>query len=416
MLMFLMQPELRGYTGHPHQETLGWIDACRRRGVELEVFCSLRATTAVVDEIAAVPAFDATWEDVERFCRRDQFQDSTDPYSQPLTTFMIRQRGIVRGCAIAWASSSERPGLMVFPWADAALMNGVAEWLADVAMDERPSLAFNFAGPEPGWTVDRGDAGATGNFSFFRLAARRLAALAPPGRLLFTAVDSRLCQTISRIGQIDCRPAPLLQYYGDFDRAESAPTRSPTQRSTIGLLGHVRSEKGSSLMVDIIDAVCRASPGAGFRVQGVDEPTTREWAAQLRARGAHVHAEFNPGDPTRQDYVQRLASCDLILLPYLSPMYAVRPSGVFADALAMGLPVVAPAETWLADRLAEGWGAGETFGATEPQAIQMATSRALERLPMLKAKAEALKAEWRATHSVDAYMNQMQAWAGLGDA
>ena len=85
----------------------------------------------------------------------------------------------------------------------------------------------------------------------------------------------------------------------------------------------------------------------------------------------------------------------------------MRASGVFAEALGLGVPVVTAAETWSADRLAEGWGAGEVFDAYNAKAIQEAVSKALPQLSRLKTQAEAGAAAWRQAYSIGAHMDQM---------
>src|SRR5271168_3466112 len=74
MLMYLMQTYLNGYAGHPHQETLGWLEACRRREIEVKVFCDLSADASVVTEMSAVPAFGLLWSDVERFHEPNRYK------------------------------------------------------------------------------------------------------------------------------------------------------------------------------------------------------------------------------------------------------------------------------------------------------------------------------------------------------
>jgi hypothetical protein len=412
MSMFVMQPEMSDYTGHMHQETLGWLEAGRRHGVDIKVFCDLKATPAVIAETKATPVFGLIWPDVDRYCRRDQHLDATDPYGQRLTNFTILTRSIARGCAVAWASA-RRPKVVVFPWATAGNMNGAAEWLADLAPEDRPAMVFNFLGPDFSWKVDRDTGNASGDFSYFRFASRRLVALTPPGKLLFTAIDARLCALTAKLIEAECRPSPLPQYYGGL--SDMAADRDE-MGVTIGLLGDPRWDKNEALSVDIVDVVCRAEPRARFLVQARGDDMALALAKQFDARGAHIRVRVSSGPLPRDQYLRLVASCDLMLLPYVAERYAMRGSGIFCDSLAIGLPVVAPAETWLSDRLAEGWGAGETFGVTDLPSILAATQRAMASLPALKARAAGGAAGWRAKYSVGAYMDQIMAWKAESQA
>jgi hypothetical protein len=77
---------------------------------------------------------------------------------------------------------------------------------------------------------------------------------------------------------------------------------------------------------------------------------------------------------------------------------------VFSDAVGAGVPVVVPAETWMSDRLQEGFGAGVIFPDERPQVIARSIVAALDALPRLKASAASSAARWREAHSAQRYL------------
>ncbi|HEV7225875.1 MAG TPA: hypothetical protein VGN42_24425 [Pirellulales bacterium] len=83
--------------------------------------------------------------------------------------------------------------------------------------------------------------------------------------------------------------------------------------------------------------------------------SARAELARLADRGV---ALFNSA-LTPAQYRELLASGHLVVLPYDARAYAARSSGLFAEALAAGIPTVVPAETWMAQWSPQG--AGQTY-------------------------------------------------------
>src|SRR6185503_6537862 len=101
----------------------------------------------------------------------------------------------------------------------------------------------------------------------------------------------------------------------------------------------------------------------------IEEPeitSARAELARLADRGATLFDV--PVAPVQ--YRELLASGHLAVLPYDPRAYAARSSGVFAEAVAAGIPTVVPAGTWMARRTPAG--AGLPFHKVEevPMLIQ----------------------------------------------
>jgi glycosyltransferase involved in cell wall biosynthesis len=93
-------------------------------------------------------------------------------------------------------------------------------------------------------------------------------------------------------------------------------------------------------------------------------------------------------------------SLDLVVIPYVHDVYREATSGIFAEALALGKPVVVPSGTWMAQEL-ETAGAGMVFSREQPSGL---ADRVLEVARDMKAyaeRAEASRDAWRAFHSAD---------------
>jgi hypothetical protein len=55
------------------------------------------------------------------------------------------------------------------------------------------------------------------------------------------------------------------------------------------------------------------------------------------------------GTLSEADYRHLVSTPDIIVLPYRAVDFACRPSGVFSDAMALGIPIIVAAGTWMAD-------------------------------------------------------------------
>lgn len=406
--LFVMHNRLLAGVGHTYTESLGWRRLCRERGIALGLFANLWADKQVLADTGAQALFGFTDETARRFMSVEEARLPTSAELAPLQDFMLTSFEIAEGCRAAWTAAPEPPDAVIFPWASAGLLNGAAEWLAEIEPAARPGLVFNMLRPEPSWRISNDGREAYGDFSWFYFACRRLRSLARPGGLVFTAVAPRLARLISKAGEVDCRPAPLHKFYpSEPELAALRPAARPEGLSISALGPSHTFEKGWDLLPEVIGRVCAARPDADFFVQVEDRAHGEALSAALHAVGAPVRATILPGGLSTEDYFRRLISCDLVLLPYDSPVYGLMPSGIFADAVVCGTPVVAPAATWISDRLDEGWGAGVTFASPTPAAIAEAVLTASHQLGALRARAAGQGAAWREVHSLEAYLDHV---------
>ncbi|MBS0409855.1 MAG: glycosyltransferase [Proteobacteria bacterium] len=399
--LFVIHPELVAAAGHVYTESQAWRRLCQARGITLRLFGHRDCDPNVVKELGVEPVFGLTDEIAGRYMSAAERLAPQPADVLALTDFTLRGECMKAACEAAWASEETPPDLLVFPWVDAALVDGIAAWLAGVKPERRPRMLLNFVRPEPGWTADAGRDLVNGDFSYFRFATRRLRALAHPGQVALTAVEPRLCRLVSELAQMDCHPAPLHQYYPD---PAPQPAANPDGRVRIAFLGPDRPQKGGSQMADLIARICRIAPTARVFAQVTTRARADEIASAAAGVPTNAEIDLHIGGLSTEAYFQRLAETDLLVQPYEAAAYALMPSGIFADAAAVGVPVVTPGDTWMADRLTEGWSAGAIFHEAGSDAVIAAVYAALERLPTLQLNAVASTEAWRKAHSLEAYV------------
>ena len=129
-------------------------------------------------------------------------------------------------------------------------------------------------------------------------------------------------------------------------------------------LGDARHEKGYQLLPQIIDRMwadyaetnrvrfviqsdCHLRPAAA----GKQHPVYESRMALGRLPPEKVTLIDAPLESS--EFCRQTLQSDIGLLPYERSSYAVRCSGIFVDLLTIGVPMVVPAGSWLADQLAE---------------------------------------------------------------
>ena len=103
------------------------------------------------------------------------------------------------------------------------------------------------------------------------------------------------------------------------------------------------------------------------------------------------------------EYRNLLESSSLILLPYELLWYHSQTSGVFAEALSLGIPVIAPKGTWMSDMLGRS-DAGITFAPNDILSLADAISEAIDRIEELTESASKFSINWNKYHNIENFV------------
>lgn len=129
---------------------------------------------------------------------------------------------------------------------------------------------------------------------------------------------------------------------------------------TISYIGDARDEKGFQHLAQLVGDIRAAGFLEGqvrFRFQSnfnipLGEAGSRIAKAQLSLM-TKDGVELLEGPFASEEYTDLVNNSDIILVPYDENNYYARSSGVFAEALAAGVPVVYPAKSWMGRELLE---------------------------------------------------------------
>jgi glycosyltransferase involved in cell wall biosynthesis len=206
-------------------------------------------------------------------------------------------------------------------------------------------------------------------------------------------------------------PIPLSDslYSDRNEEADCLATRYPlmdASRLRIGYLGDARAAKGFPLLAAAVRAVEEKRLAARFLIQcpraasGDTQASPPDGLPDLQKLAAQP--KFNLtliGEKlSTAAYGELARQIDLILLPYLHDTYRAATSGIFAEAMALGTPVVTSSDTWMADEIRRS-GAGVIFRRDRPSDFAGAVLEAVARHPELKARAVAASTPWRKFHN-----------------
>jgi glycosyltransferase involved in cell wall biosynthesis len=151
---------------------------------------------------------------------------------------------------------------------------------------------------------------------------------------------------------------PVLPFFSPMG-VRKAPVKTATNSANVKIVYPTavpNREKGFDLVVGLaerlgrcdVEIIARETDAA---MNEVCLPTT-----QALAGGLHMVKSFMP----EAGYQAMLSSADIVLVPYAAWQFDTRTSGVVADAITLGIPMVGTRGCWIGDQIEQVRG-GETF-------------------------------------------------------
>jgi hypothetical protein len=395
--VFLVQDQFEDIDGHYFHECMAWREASAVLGVDLEIFASRGLAADFAAQVDAQRTFPSSEDKLRRF---PPSEDEASGGRRYFTDFLSRSYAIGEGCRRMNEAAGGEPDVVMFTFAEASVLNGAAEWLADLAPERRPTVVFNFHRQEIALQAEAGRTRLSGPAWPLTASAHRIRALMPADKLLLTAVDARLAVLLEAELGLRCVNSPMAQHFGVKERQDRG---AGAAHPVVSAMGIARITKGAERLAAIAFHLFAERPDVRFFLQCGTPSTAESFRQALKKADCDRELDIALKLSSEQ-YYQQVARSDLILMPYSAQIYAFQSSGVFSDAVGAGVPVVVPANTWMSDRLQEGFGAGAIFPDERPQVIARSIVAALDVLPRLKASAASSAARWREAHSAQRYL------------
>jgi len=167
-----------------------------------------------------------------------------------------------------------------------------------------------------------------------------------------------------------------------------------TELRKIGFFGYQRPEKGAALLPSLVPQLLHDGHEVIVQDSG-------EFVRAIPTQGLTVL----PYVPSLAD---EIAKCDLIVAPYDPAAYRTKGSGIVWDALASGVPVIAPAGTAIGT-LVQSNGAGILFGALEADDVYRSILEARRNYERISRAAFRASLEWCSRHGIRHFVSAMLA-------
>lgn len=272
---------------------------------------------------------------------------------------------------------------------------GLVRFLRGLPRGELPCVICNLMFP-PSF-VPWGSVSQDGK-EYFRRAFELAAPLT--GRILhFTVENEAMRAAYHQDFGLSTRILPLPFGDRELRQRKEGLTR-------IGFFGDSKCDKGFHLLPAAI-ALCRQEKlDAEFVVQIHHNHWEPRTIAADRALRALEGVRLLEGILSGEDYDSWLNQTDVILLPYDPIAFGpVRGSGIFAEAVAAGCPIVATQGTFAGFSIRNREAEGEVFTPHTSEALAAAITRLLPRLPACAARAAERAKDYANAHSPDAFVD-----------
>lgn len=383
---FLLQNGLKSSSSHFLQETLGWLHSLGAQDFEVVV----HGNSAFADATVAGTPVHRTFH-----VAPDSTVDAPLVYRR-LRSFMEGNALFALDCRVLEAAEPGADDLILIPYATENEMMGLAKWLhrRQLQGHATPRVAALIHRPDYDWRWNHETGALQGDLAAVAYACHTLRDVGGAARVALLTTTEGLARVLeSRVGVpfvAGCAPI----YYPP-EEAE-APLRWD-----FAFLGQMRPEKGSRILSAIVSGYLDARPDARIAIQ-CDSPGAPEAFMDGYADVAHhprIDWLMGPQDSTTFSRTLRGAAC--ILLPCEPERYQLRVSGIFAEALGAGRPVVVSSQTWMADMLRQDHGAGMAVRKLAPATFVRALLQVREHRDDVLRRARRQAAPWRAGQSIE---------------
>ena len=406
LLKFIcIHPRFASLTSHHFNESWGFTQEFRRRGKEFLLLINVNASRGIAAELRARAVID-------------------DPTFRLEWSFQERSRRFLNMLNAEVEANLAADDCVMLTVSTQLEAHALVRWLRELPRDKKPWVVILFLSDR--WNRSGREEYAR-QVAEFRILKAEIASLAPEDahRLIFCTLTDLLAEELGELLGTKVAVAPIPLPYDEYGAYASTKTGSTLRPSfpfrllrdlralggssaarlpRIAVLGGMRREKGSYLVADIIRA-CRPHVQVEFLIHLENNGLSPEEAGRLRRVAKERHVVAIPGQVSMAQYHATLKSADVALFPYEIIPYRKRNSGVFAEAVAYGKPVIATHGTWMAQQIEAGRAAGAISEDVRPDTFASAIARCIRDLEPLRQSALARSAEWRKTTGIPAFVD-----------
>lgn len=386
MKFIVVDSSLKDRIGHHYEYTRSLVSELRARGWKTAVYANRGIEPSIMEEVAATPAF------------RRTIYDGLLP--RPLSSQgidLLKNVSYFTELLDITEVNEEFDGIVLFHTTNLNQLFGIYTWGSLRLRNGRSKLVIllRFKLPESG----PGRAAYT-------VSLRLLKRLGD--RIVFLSDSRSLADDYARLAGIEVHVMPI-------PHVPDPGTWQIARRKTVQLFcpGIAREEKGFHLLPAVVEHFSHRSPDLRFVMQSIlHRPTAAVLTALRRIRSSATNVILLDRPLTTEEYHDRMRDADAVLIPYNADNYGGRTSGVFAEAMAFGKPVITTRCGWLEENI-ERYDFGVLIEHYSPAGIVEAVGRYLERKSEFERKAGEVSADWRRHHNPGAYVDRLIDLCGI---
>jgi glycosyltransferase involved in cell wall biosynthesis len=282
-------------------------------------------------------------------------------------------------------------------------MRGVVNWLQALPGDRRPEVALllHFTAQPERFEPDSSDRQYRDAFRAIELSqcGDRIHLYADAT----TLIDEYRDMTLLEIG---LSPFPHSQF------KKPAQNARKSDLIRVGYVGEARYHKGYHLLPFLVEHLNRTDIRNKIEFHFHSFIYDKQADFYLKSL-PHLRAQPNvvlyPDAMTPEDYESFVQNCDVILIPYLLSYYHSQTSGIYADALGLGIPVVVSSGTWMAKELKR-LGGGVQTRPEDYLSLTEATYRLCSDIEHYRAEARQARDTWCAYNTPGNLVEMFEAW------
>ncbi|MHB8158339.1 MAG: glycosyltransferase, partial [Desulfocucumaceae bacterium] len=389
----IVEPFLTGFAGHSFTVCSALKAALEKQGVEVVILASREARPEVLKSLGALPVF----------CSAFTGDDTEFPAFIPAAfkKLWLAYRHGTADLKKGFPPNKFRPGDIVFAYT--MTTNWVLPlwyWARHSPHKGSPRIVWQFffplAAEGPGYWAK------LLHRLFYRWLFAGVVRDFKAGNLLLCSDTEHRAAEYSRATGHNFGVLPMAT-----EKNNPAPAAAKPRKICLSSLGPARRVKG-------IEAVCALAIGLQdllrsgrirFLIQANPQPEDdkKVVAAIESLRRANLpNLELINEPLAPPDYQAALAATDVMLLPYDPAVYGLsRTSGVFAESMAMGIPVVVTDNSWTA-RQCQRYKTGRIFAYGDPAGFEAAVREMVRKYPEYKKKALKAAEGWQGDHGAEA--------------
>ena len=353
MTLILLDPNLKDPHGHHMEWDFAIAAEARLRGEDAIIFAHRDCRLPSRDGLEIVPLFSCTTYEVRH---DDKITGKFDNFSYLNDVLAHELESIPR-------EKLRAADAVLVPTLNENHLLGYVSWMRTFEPSRAPLFVVYLMFPSGLSVSDEGEPAVCDPFQalFYKLAFRRAAE--PGVRIHFFGGGRQLAREYSELigATIEAHPVPIDVVSRNAQRGQGRPT-------ALLFAGDAKADKGFGLVPDLADRLCAEFKDWRFLVHANSGPA---WGPALQAlnrltteiASRHENLVVHTDRLSEQDYLQLMDQADCLVSTYDPVVYARKSSGVIWEAISLGIPMLAPAQTWL-EKEAKEWGAGYCAYAT----------------------------------------------------